>query len=102
MFASLRAAGAAVIEAGRARVAAAGVNVETVLHESLEGPVPDLVIADARSWNADLIVLGTHGRRGMRRMVLGSSAEQLVRAAPVPVLLVRAAPADGDAPGGGS
>ncbi len=102
MFSSLRAAGAAVIEAGRARVAAAGVNVETVLHESLEGPVPDLVIADARSWNADLIVLGTHGRRGMRRMVLGSSAEQLLRAAPVPVLLVRAPTADGGAQGKGS
>ena len=39
--------------------------------------------------NADLIVLGTHGRRGLRRAVLGSDAEQVVRRSPVPVLLVR-------------
>jgi nucleotide-binding universal stress UspA family protein len=39
---------------------------------------------------ADLIVLGTHGRRGVRRIVLGSDAEQVVRQSPVPVLLVRA------------
>ena len=89
MFADLRAAGAQVIETARAKVAAAGVNVETILHETMEGLVPELVIADARAWKADLIVLGTHGRRGIRRMVLGSSAEYVLRGAPVPVLLVR-------------
>jgi nucleotide-binding universal stress UspA family protein len=35
-------------------------------------------------------VLGTHGRRGLRRLVLGSDAELVLRTAPVPVLLVRA------------
>jgi len=40
--------------------------------------------------SADLSVLGTHGRRGVRRLVLGSDAEQVVRTASVPVLLVRA------------
>ena len=44
----------------------------------------------ARQWPADLIVIGTHGRRGVGRMLLGSDAEQIVRTAPVPVLLVRA------------
>ena len=43
----------------------------------------------ARLWNADLIVVGTHGRRGVGRMLLGSGAEQIVRLAPVPVLVVR-------------
>jgi nucleotide-binding universal stress UspA family protein len=38
---------------------------------------------------AELIVMGTHGRRGVRHMVMGSDAEGVVRRAPVPVLLVR-------------
>jgi nucleotide-binding universal stress UspA family protein len=42
----------------------------------------------------DLVVMGTHGRRGMRRMVLGSVAERFVRHAPCPVLLVRESAAD--------
>jgi nucleotide-binding universal stress UspA family protein len=46
-------------------------------------------VNEARRHHADLIVLGTHGRRGVRRIVLGSDAEQVVRAARVPVLLVR-------------
>ncbi|MFO0450106.1 MAG: HAD-IC family P-type ATPase, partial [Pseudomonadota bacterium] len=45
---------------------------------------------EAVRWRADLVVLGTHGRRGLRRMVLGSDAESVVRTSPVPVLLVRA------------
>jgi nucleotide-binding universal stress UspA family protein len=44
----------------------------------------------ARDFGADLIVMGTHGRRGVRRLVLGSVAERTVRAAPCPVLLVPA------------
>ncbi len=52
----------------------------------------------ARAWGADLIVLGTHGRRGLARVLMGSDAEQIARTAPVPVLLVRLpAGADGSA-----
>jgi nucleotide-binding universal stress UspA family protein len=36
-------------------------------------------------WHADLIVLGTHGRRGVGRVLMGSDAEQIVRLAPTPV-----------------
>ena len=43
----------------------------------------------ARKIGADLIVMGTHGHRGVRRLVMGSDAEQVVRTAQVPVLLVR-------------
>jgi hypothetical protein len=49
-----------------------------------------MVTAEANKWPADLIVIGTHGRRGVGRLVLGSSAEHILRFAPVPVLLVRA------------
>lgn len=45
---------------------------------------------EAKKQRADLIVQGTHGRRGMTRLVMGSDAEEVVRTAPVPVLLVRA------------
>ena len=39
--------------------------------------------------HADLIVLGTHGRRGLKRLVMGSDAEMVLRSSPVPVLMVR-------------
>ncbi|MEO6773672.1 MAG: universal stress protein [Kofleriaceae bacterium] len=49
-----------------------------------------LIETVARKLGADLIVMGTHGRRGLRRLLLGSVAEAVVRSAPCPVLLVRA------------
>ena len=49
-----------------------------------------MILDEARKWRADLIVMGTHGRRGINRMLLGSDAERVLRSAPVPVLLVRA------------
>jgi nucleotide-binding universal stress UspA family protein len=51
-----------------------------------------LIVAQAKEWPADLIVMGTHGRRGIRRLALGSDAEQVIRGSPAPVLLVRDAP----------
>lgn len=61
-----------------------------ILREMIGGPTAGPVVREARKLRADLIVLGTHGRRGVRRLVLGSDAEQVVRNASVPVLLVRA------------
>ena len=49
----------------------------------------DPIVREARKIGADLIVMGTHGHRGVRRLVMGSDAEQVVRTAQVPVLLVR-------------
>ena len=65
--------------------------VDTALKDSFAGRVCDLVIAEADAWNADLIVLGTHGRRGAGRLLMGSDAENVVRGARVPVLLLRSA-----------
>jgi nucleotide-binding universal stress UspA family protein len=48
------------------------------------------VIAEEAAKGFDLLVLGTHGRRGLRRFMLGSDAELVLRMAPIPVLLVRA------------
>jgi nucleotide-binding universal stress UspA family protein len=66
-----------------------GVTVETALHHSFSGRVCDVIVKEATDWKADLIVIGTHGRRGAGRLFLGSDAEQVLRLAPVPVLLVR-------------
>ena len=49
------------------------------------------ILATARRLKSDLIVLGTHGKTGLRRLILGSVAETVVRTSPVPVLTVRAA-----------
>ena len=85
----LREAGEQVLAQARSRVEAAGVPVDVVLVDSLSGRLADHVTAQAQAWPADLIVIGTHGRRGIGRMLLGSDAEQVLRHAPVPVLLFR-------------
>lgn len=85
----LKQGGKDVLARARATVEAAGLPVETVLHDALTQRVCDVVIDQARSWGAEIIVIGTHGRRGVRRALLGSDAEQIVRLAPMPVLLVR-------------
>lgn len=86
----LRDAGKQLLEQAVARVKAAGVEADSCMFDSLSGSINDLILHEADHWNAELIVLGTHGRRGPRRWVLGSTAEDIVRRAPVPVLLVRA------------
>lgn len=82
--------GKQLLAQAKARADAAGVKADTVLTEGLAPSAAERVIEQAKSWHADLIVLGTHGRRGARRLLLGSDAEQIVRMSPVPVLLVRA------------
>jgi nucleotide-binding universal stress UspA family protein len=54
-----------------------------------EGKPADQVLAAASEWDADVIVIGTHGRSGVSRLVLGSTAESVVRHAPCPVLVIR-------------
>lgn len=85
----LREAGTEILRRARERVQDAGVTVDVTLREVLAGRVADQVIEEATAWPADLIVIGTHGRRGVRRLVLGSDAEQVLRVSSVPVLLVR-------------
>ena len=86
----LRKAGTHLLERARATAAAAGIPAEVVLYEGLDDSLADAVAAQASAWPADVVVLGTHGRRGFERMALGSDAEKILRSATVPVLLVRA------------
>ena len=84
----LQQAGKALLQQARDQVAQCGVPVDTVLVENLDARVAQIVVDHAQAWGADLIVLGTHGRRGLARVLMGSDAEQIARTAPVPVLLV--------------
>jgi nucleotide-binding universal stress UspA family protein len=75
------------------KAAAAGIEAETnlVVMETLKPRIAEAIIEDAEAWPADLIVIGTHGRRGLSRLVVGSVAEGIVRGATQPVLLTRGA-----------
>lgn len=90
LFDALRESGTALLAKARTSADAADVPAETRLVDTLAGRVSDLIVDTAKAWHADLIVIGTHGRRGMTRLLIGSDAEQVVRTATVPVLLVRA------------
>jgi nucleotide-binding universal stress UspA family protein len=70
--------------------AALGVNADTQLINKPGQRLGENVADEAQNWGADLVVVGTHGRRGLGRVLLGSGAEQVVRLSPVPVLMVRA------------
>jgi nucleotide-binding universal stress UspA family protein len=86
---SMREAGKKAVEEGSALAAKADVRADTAVVESRGHSVSDVILDDARKNRADLIVMGTHGRRGFNRLLLGSDAERVLREAPVPVLLVR-------------
>ena len=89
VFGASQEAGARILEQGKKRAAAGDIAVTTFLSEPLPGRVCDVVCAQVRESGADLIVIGTHGRRGIGRLLMGSDAEQVLRVAPVPVLLIR-------------
>lgn len=86
---SLVKSGRRILRKAEEAVRKAKLGCKTVLLETMVAPAADLIVRQAKKWRADLIVLGTHGRRGVRRLVMGSDAEQIVRTSPVPVLLVR-------------
>ncbi len=70
-------------------VRAAGVDAELRVIESEKLSVADMLLEAARDWRADLLVLGSHGQRGIERFFVGSTAERLVRKADISLLLVR-------------
>lgn len=86
---TLREQGEALLNDTRARVERSGVKADTASPDGIRGACSDLIIECAKEWRADLIVMGTHGRRGLSRLALGSDAENVLRASRVPVLLVR-------------
>ena len=78
-----------VLESGMALASTAKVKADTRLIDRVGQRLGESVADAAGEWGADLVVLGTHGRRGIGRVLLGSGAEQVMRMSPVPVLMVR-------------
>lgn len=91
MIDALRDGARKVLAQAAAEAKKRGVTAKKVLAENTAGRVADVIVRQAKKARADLIVIGTHGRRGLTRMVMGSDAELVVRSAPAPVLLIRAA-----------
>jgi len=75
------------LAAAQARVTAAG--VRDVEISAWYGPAVEAIVEAARYRHADLIVMSSHGRSGVSRLVLGSVAESVLRATAVPILLIR-------------
>lgn len=88
---AIRKSGQQILERARAVARKAGVEAETKLLEieTAGYRIAELVSREGKEWPADLIVVGTHGRRGFSHILLGSVAESLIRTATKPVLLVR-------------
>lgn len=89
MIRGLRQYGLEVLSKAKRAAEAASVHCETLLREVTGKRIADVIIEQAHQHSCDLIVMGTHGRKGFSRLTLGSAAEGVVRSSPVPVLLVR-------------
>lgn len=85
-----RAAGEKLLADALASARAAGLTAETRLLEMATPTdhIGALISREAADWPADLVLVGTHGRRRLERMLLGSTAEGVARLSPAPVLLV--------------
>ena len=87
----LRQAGGNMLAKAEAVARDVGIKVETRLIEATPpgARIASVIAAEAKAWPADLIVIGTHGRRGVDHLLMGSVAEGVVRISPVPVMLIR-------------
>jgi len=86
---TLRRNGKKVLKRAEDSAHRAGVDSDSKEIEALNNRVSECIVEEAREWSADLIVMGTHGLRGIERLVMGSDAETVIRTSPVPVLLMR-------------
>jgi nucleotide-binding universal stress UspA family protein len=85
---SMRSDGGKVLARAALAARGKGIKTQTALVESRGLRVSDTIVREAKRWRADIIVMGTHGRRGVNRLIMGSDADLVVRYAGVPVLLV--------------
>lgn len=86
---TVRSCGEKILTEAEMLVKEVGLEAETRIIQASKERVAQLLVAEAERWQADLIVIGTHGHTGFSRLLLGSVAEGLVRIAPIPVLLIR-------------
>ena len=76
-----------VVEAVKASGEAQGVKVKAILAKS--DVISDALIAAAKKHKADLIVMASHGRKGVKRLLLGSETQQVLTHSEIPVLVLR-------------
>lgn len=81
--------GRKILAKAEALARSSGAELKPALVEARGQTVAHAILQQARKLKADVIVLGTHGRRGFQRVLMGSDAEAVVREAGIPVLLVR-------------
>lgn len=86
---ALQESGEKVLADAEAVVRKHNVPFKRELLKATGGSAAGAIIDQAKKLSTDLIVMGTHGRRGLRRLTLGSDAELVLRSSPVPVLMVR-------------
>ncbi len=63
--------------------------MKLLVNQKLSARISDVIARDAVAWRAGVVVMGTHGRRGLNRVFLGTVADGVVRISRVPVLLIR-------------
>jgi nucleotide-binding universal stress UspA family protein len=87
---SMQDAGRTVLAACAAKAKAGRIKFDTkfVVISGVATRIWEIINKDAKRWRADLIVIGTHGRRGFNRLFLGSVAEGVIRLAAKPVLVI--------------
>ncbi len=86
---ALRQYGQRALDKAQQAAADAGVMCETFVREVAQARISEIINDEAGKHRCDLVVMGTHGRRGVSHMLLGSIAEKVVRRSPCPVLTVR-------------
>jgi len=89
LYTRLRTAGQNLLDRALHECVTHEVSADTKLYVGLGGRAAEMILSEAKRWNADLIIMGTHGRRGLGRLAFGSDAERVVRKSDVPVLLIR-------------
>ncbi|KZE27343.1 universal stress protein [Crenobacter luteus] len=86
---SIKQAGEQVLAQAEQRARKLGASPEAHILESWGDKIAAMLLDDAKSWRADLVVMGTHGWSGLMHLLMGSVAEGVLKHADVPVLLVR-------------
>lgn len=88
---ALRKSGVEILDRALALAREAGIEAETKLLQivAFDQRITEMIVKEADTWPADLIVIGTHGHRGFHHLLLGSVAEGVVHSATCPVLLIR-------------
>jgi len=82
-------AGKELLEKHRKMLTQQNITAETKLVKTYDGRISSVISDEAQKWNADLLVVGTHGRKGIAHLLMGSVAEGVTRTTSMPVLLVR-------------